>query len=218
MLANITAPYSAVESLFFDALIAPAIAELGAAIRAQLLSELPRGGSVLDVGCGGGHLAVAAVAEREDARITGLDPSRDQIRRAKKRGRGRISLARGSALDLPFRGACFDMVVSIGALKHWPDQARGLAECARVLRPGGALAVVEADRGCREEDVRAFVGRWRIPGIFRPGSRLVFRSFIAGRSIDLDEARALLARLPLTTKEARRLEGMPALILQGRRA
>ncbi len=220
-MVNVTAPYTALESFAYDALIAPAVATLGASLRARLVAELPPSGRLLDVGCGGGHLAVAIASARDDARITGLDLSPDQIRRARRRARPfgeRVAFVEGSALEQPFSDGSFDMVVSVGSIKHWPDRPRGLAECVRVLRPGGTLAVIEADRGCRDEDVRAFVRRWRVPSLMRFGAQLMYRSLVAGPAIDLDDARALLEPLPLSEREVRRIEGMPALLMRGRRS
>lgn len=124
----------------------------------------------------------------------------------------------GSALDLPFDDGTFDAVLSVASLKHWPERARGLRECARVLRPGGRLAVLEVDRGCTDEAARAFVDTWRIPAFLRPAARLMFRVSVAGPSLDLEEARVLARGLALATHEVRRVPGTPALLLRGQRA
>jgi ubiquinone/menaquinone biosynthesis C-methylase UbiE len=56
---------------------------------------------------------------------------------ARKRLNG-VRLEQGVAERLPFADASFDLVVSVLSFDHWSDQELGLAECARVLRPGGA--------------------------------------------------------------------------------
>jgi ubiquinone/menaquinone biosynthesis C-methylase UbiE len=123
----------------------------------------------------------------------------------------------GSALDLPFADGTFDAVLSVASIKHWPDPARGLAECARVLRAGGHLLVIEADRGCRLDDARRFVDGWRVPRAARRLLLPLFRTYVAGQAFDLDEARGLLAGAALDEARVERLEGLPALVLRGRK-
>jgi SAM-dependent methyltransferase len=127
-----------------------------------------------------------------------------------------ISRARSRCPALPFAGATLDAVVSVASLKHWPDQLKGLRECVRVLRPGGALAVAEADCGCRYDDAKAFVARWRILPPFRPVALAFSRTTVAGKALDLDEARELLAALPLAHRHVERIAGTPGLLMKGR--
>lgn len=219
--ADFTAPYSAVEAWGYDTFIAPAVAEMTAELAETRLGAVPRGGAVLDVGCGGGQNLLWLAGRRPDLSLTGLDLSARQIARAQRRAAERdlpIELVEGSALELPFEDGRFDAVLSVGSIKHWPDPARGLAECARVLAPGGRLIVVEVDRGCRLDDARGFVRRTRVPRLFTPVALAGFRTWVAGQGLDLDDARALLAALPLVDARAERLTGAPALVLEGRRA
>jgi ubiquinone/menaquinone biosynthesis C-methylase UbiE len=219
LLHDFTARYSSSEAWFYDHVIAPAVTDLGETVVDAHLGLLPHGAEVLEVGCGGGQFAQAQLDKREDLRWTGLDVSADQIARAVRRNatHAGASFVVGDALDLPFPDARFDAVTSIASVKHWPDPAEGLSECVRVLRPGGQLMVVEADRGCRLEDARSFVARWRLPAIARPISLLLFRTLVAGRSLDIDDARALLSGLPLASWEVTRLAGTPAILMRGRR-
>jgi SAM-dependent methyltransferase len=219
VLRDITAPYGKFESLLYDAIIAPAVVGMRAQLEAMLLPRLPPGARLLDVGCGGGHHAIGVARLRPDVVVTGLDLSPQQVERATRRARDvadRVRFVIGSALDLPFADRSFDAVLSVASIKHWADRARGLAECVRVLRPGGAIAIIEIDRGCRPEDARSFVRGWRLPAPMRPIGHMLFRTFVAGQSIDLDDARALLAGLPLEESEVRRIEGTPGLLIVGR--
>jgi ubiquinone/menaquinone biosynthesis C-methylase UbiE len=221
VLADMSAPYSAVESFVYDRVIAPAVLAMGERIAQELASGVGDDARVLDVGCGGGQLVLDLAARRPGVRVTGLDLSAEQIARAEARADerglgGRARFVRGSALELPFDDASFDVVVSVASIKHWPDQLQGLAECVRVLGPGGRLFVFEADRGCRLDDAAEFVGRWRIPRALRLPALAGFRTWVAGQAIDLDDARALLGRLPeLADTDARRVPGTPALVLEG---
>jgi SAM-dependent methyltransferase len=212
---DITAPYGAIEAWTYDRFIAPAVTELLERHLDETLVRMPRGAQVLDVGCGGGQALELVAARRPDLRLNGLDLSAGQVARAHARLGERAAIVEGSALQLPYASDRFDLVFSDASIKHWPDPARGLRECVRVLRPGGRLIVTEADRGCRFEDAAAFVRRWRLPGGMFPLNLALFRTWVAGRAFDLAELDAIAARLPLEERHARRVEGAPALVLEG---
>ena len=72
----------------------------------------------------------------------GLDPSLDALRRARKRAPA-IPLVAGRAEALPFRAGTFDTVLSGLVFCSVGDVPRGLDEAKRVLRPGGALRMLE---------------------------------------------------------------------------
>jgi ubiquinone/menaquinone biosynthesis C-methylase UbiE len=101
---------------------------------------LQAGASVLDVGCGTGRLA-AWMAERvgPSGQVVGIDPLAERIALARARVPG-VRFQIGHAEDLgAFADGSFDGVC-MSAVFHWiPDQAKALAEIARVLRPGGKL-------------------------------------------------------------------------------
>ncbi len=101
--------------------------------------ELPPGAVVLDLACGTGDLC------RELAR-QGLTPV-GADRSAGMLGAARTSapLVRGDALSLPVRSGSLDGVVCGFALRNFAALAPVLSECARVLRPGGRLALLEVD-------------------------------------------------------------------------
>ena len=110
--------------------------------RRFLVSRLPDGGGrVLDVATGTG-----LVAERLLARgftVTGLDQSAEMLARAHERLDGRAELVEASAESLPFPDATFDHLTFTYLLRYVDDPAATLAELARVVRPGGTIAMVE---------------------------------------------------------------------------
>jgi ubiquinone/menaquinone biosynthesis C-methylase UbiE len=101
--------------------------------------ELEDGDRVLDCGCGMGFQLLAMSSLRR-LRLTGLDPDRDRLARARAEGID-AELVAGDAADLPFADSAFDKVLLTEVLEHVPDDGRALAGLHRVLAPGGVLAI-----------------------------------------------------------------------------
>lgn len=99
---------------------------------------LPRGARVLDLACGTGDLCRELEARND--RPLGVDLSAGMLAAAHTTA----PLARADAGRLPFRTAALDGVVCGFALRNFVDLGAVLAECARVLRPGGRLAALDA--------------------------------------------------------------------------
>ncbi|MGP6156117.1 MAG: class I SAM-dependent methyltransferase [Vulcanimicrobiaceae bacterium] len=95
------------------------------------------GARVVDVGCGTGIVAEELVAR--GCRVTGVDISEPMLERARAR-LPRATFTIAHAETLPFYAASFDAATSAQAF-HWFDQPRALAELARVVRPGGLVAI-----------------------------------------------------------------------------
>ncbi len=91
-------------------------------------------GRVLELGCGTGRLLAGIDAP---VRI-GVDISPGMLRHARRRG---LAVAIADAHALPFAGASFDAVLAAKGLFRYLDAERAFRECARVLAPGGRLAV-----------------------------------------------------------------------------
>lgn len=107
-------------------------------VLAALASNTSR---VLDVGCGDGILA-ADLVDAGVASVIALDIDRPVLERARARHEGRgIDWVQGDFLAVAFEPESFDAVVSVAALHHL-DAALALARCARLVRPGGTVAVV----------------------------------------------------------------------------
>ena len=102
--------------------------------------ELTPADRFLDLGCGAGAALEHAVAT--GARSAGIDPSPPMARRAAERVPG-AEVKVGSAEEIPFPDASFDVAIAISTYHHWADAEAGLDEVRRVLAPGGRLLVVE---------------------------------------------------------------------------
>ncbi len=97
----------------------------------------------LDVGCGiGGSTLV--LAQHFGSQATGITLSPVQAQRAQERARerelsDRVSFQVADAQNMPFADGSFDLVWSLESGEHMPDKSQFLAECYRVLKPGGIL-------------------------------------------------------------------------------
>ena len=100
---------------------------------------LVHGAVVLDLACGTGDLCRELV--RQGLTPVGADRSAGMLGAA----RTAAPLVRGDGLSLPFRAGALDGIVCGFALRNFAALAPVLAECARVLRPGGRLALLEVD-------------------------------------------------------------------------
>ncbi len=167
----------------------------------ELLPRVQDGDRVLDVGCANGYTSLALAGQRRIF-IRGLDYIPTMVEQARRRAEaerdqliGQAEFAVGNALQLEEPDAAYDRVLSIRViinLGQWENQARGLSECARVLRPGGTLLLSEPTlqgwgrlNGLRRE--------WGLPDIPMPRFNnyldrdRVFQA-LAGKGLTLVEA------------------------------
>jgi len=98
---------------------------------------------ILDVGCGIGG-STLHLARQFNASATGITLSPKQAQRARQRAAAagiayKANFQVANALEMPFADNSFDLVWSLESGEHMPDKAQFLAECCRVLRPGGTL-------------------------------------------------------------------------------
>lgn len=111
---------------------------------AEALADAPLG-ALLDIGTGTGRMAELFADKAE--RVVALDKNLEMLRVARAKLQhlptARIELVQGDFADLPFADAAFDTVLLHQVLHFAPDPAPALAEAARVLRPGGRIAIVD---------------------------------------------------------------------------
>lgn len=109
--------------------------------------------TVLEVGCGAGEMA-ERIASELGAQIVALDESERMASLTRERG---VEAIAGDVQTLPFAAGRFDCVVAAWVFYHVKDRDRAIAECARVLRPGGRLvAATVSDENL--EDLWDFLG------------------------------------------------------------
>jgi ubiquinone/menaquinone biosynthesis C-methylase UbiE len=125
--------------------ISMAIGRKPAARLAADLADIQPGHHVIDIGCGPG--TALRVAAHRGARATGVDPSPQMLRLGRLLSTGparhRVKLLEGRAEQLPCDDASADVIWALSSAHHWTDQAEGLEEVHRVLKPGGRLLILE---------------------------------------------------------------------------
>ena len=126
----------------YDWGLGPVLFEVPAADLARRVETLGVESRLLEIACGTGistaHLRRALPAGVE-IEATDLNPAMLEVERRKHEGVAGVSFSEADALDLPFADDSFDAVACQFGIMFFPDKARGLAEMARVLRPGGGL-------------------------------------------------------------------------------
>jgi demethylmenaquinone methyltransferase/2-methoxy-6-polyprenyl-1,4-benzoquinol methylase len=128
---------------------------------AAAAADVSLGGRALDVCTGTGDLAFE-LADRvgSSGRVTGVDFSERMLERARAKAASRespVDFRQADALDLPFPDDAFDAVTVAFGARNLADLDGGLAEMARVVRPGGTVVVLDITTPRR---LRALHGLW----------------------------------------------------------
>src|ERR1700730_14869998 len=98
---------------------------------------------LLDVGCGTGAFVSAVRCATPEVRVVGVDLVPAMLVVARGRVGAGTALGAADAEALPFRAGAFDVVVSSSSFHYWSHPGAGLAEIARVLRPGRRLVLTD---------------------------------------------------------------------------
>lgn len=155
-----------------------------------------RRGVIAEVGCGTGHW-LAALLREEVGTLVGLDVSAGMLNRARQAAPAAL-LVRGTAMRLPWASGAFDAVYCVHALHHFEDKAAFLAECRRVLRPGGAFLTIGLDPHQGDD-------RWWVYDFF-PAALIADRSRYQAAS----QTRAMLAALGFSHASTELAQHLPA--------
>jgi demethylmenaquinone methyltransferase/2-methoxy-6-polyprenyl-1,4-benzoquinol methylase len=103
----------------------------------------------LDLCCGTGDMTAALVALRPaiGEPVTGLDFAPEMLVRAQRKYAGaNVRWVEGDAMELPFPPESFDLVTAAFGFRNLTNYAAGLGEIYRVLRPGGAIGILECNQ------------------------------------------------------------------------
>lgn len=116
----------------------PRMARRRKTILAYLERSVPRGSMILDAGCGLGEV----LADIPDGyKLHGFDFAKSNVEFTKRRLGDKADIKQGSIYEIPFPDASMDAVLCLEVLEHIEDDARGVRDIARVLKPGGVLIV-----------------------------------------------------------------------------
>jgi ubiquinone/menaquinone biosynthesis C-methylase UbiE len=162
-----------------------------AALKAVPLECKPE--TILDIGCGTGRLLRKAAVHWPEAHLVGVDPAEGMVAEARHLTPGAVIIL-GMAETLPWPDLSVDLAMSTMSFHHWRDQVQGLAQVARVLRPGGYFILV---------DVATPFGLARI--------------FPHGRQPDPERVRAMFAQAGLEVAMQKRFMGHFIMATLGKR-
>ena len=105
-----------------------------------------RGLRWVDVGCGNGAFTELLAGRCDPVDVQGIDPSEEQLAFARARlATAPATLRHGDAMALPYADGTFDAAVMALVIFFVPDPAKGIAEMARVIRPGGGVCAYAWD-------------------------------------------------------------------------
>jgi SAM-dependent methyltransferase len=116
--------------------------------RYRFAARYVRGKRVLDIACGEGY-GTASLVKSGAASVIGIDVSPEACEHARRKYG--IDARLGDAQAIPVANGAVDVVVSFETIEHVPDPARFLAECGRVLAPGGTIVISTPNRDVYSE-------------------------------------------------------------------
>jgi ubiquinone/menaquinone biosynthesis C-methylase UbiE len=121
-------------------------------------APVPEGASLLDLGCGTGHLLKTFHDESTCGRLPvlklfGIDIGAEAVRSCQEtlaaEGITGVEVREADGADMPYADGTMDVVVTSLSLHHWTDPLRVLDEINRVLKPDGLLVLFDMRRDCR---------------------------------------------------------------------
>jgi SAM-dependent methyltransferase len=123
----------------------------------------------IDIGCGNGAFTELLIARTSPSEVQGIDPSEAQLAFARSRPAACLAeFRKGDAMKLPFPDESFDAAVMALVIFFVPEPAKGVAEMARVVRPGGLVTSYVWDMRGGGFPIEAIRDELRAMGIMLP--------------------------------------------------
>ena len=188
----------------------------------EIVAELGAG-RILDVGTGPGYLPIEIAKRAKSITVVGIDATDRMIQLASRRAEAqgladRLTFLVGNAYSLMFEDDSFDMVISTGVLHAWKVPVRALAECYRVLKPGGVAWILDPAQIFTATKFRLWRRslNWWERAVYKIHSRLP--SSGPPRRFSPEEVRDLLAETPFAGGAVEQRDGIAIKLKKGIRA
>lgn len=162
-------------------------------------ANLPAGSRVLDVGSGPGSLARHLA--RDGHTVTGIDTDPMMVDRAQELAAdrpGRLSFEIGNIQQLRFEDETFDAALATNVIFLLAQPLVGLKEMARVVRPGGIVAMLNPSPKMTSAEAEALANEQHLEGIARVSLINWAKAAAANQRFSVEEAQGLLAQAGLT--------------------
>lgn len=153
-----------------------------------VVTQRPRAGDLLDVGCGTGMVGRALRAAGCQAELTGLDISEQSLEVARRSGVYTTVRAADLQQPLPLEDDSFDVALCVGVMTYLPQTEAVWRELARVTRTGGLVSLTQREDLWEPRGCRGIVDRLTREGLWTPIE-------VAGPAPYLPQADGALARL-----------------------
>ena len=114
--------------------------------------QIPQGGEIIDIGCGGGANVSRLLARSSHAKVYGVDYSPVSVEKSSKVnavaiGKGRCEIQAANVAALPFKDDTYSLVTAFETVYFWPDIEKSFAEVRRIMAPGATFCIVNEDDG-----------------------------------------------------------------------
>lgn len=212
---DITEKFIPFESWFYYRFIGSQVLEAVSPLFDELLPTIigfPKGAQILDVGCGAGHAIHKLACRFPDIRLIGLDVSKEMIGYAEKQNRhfgDRVQFVQAGATEIPFTEGFFDLVMSIGSIKHWPDKERGLSECLRVLGNNKTFTIAEAYSDFNSQEYEKSFENFGFSWLIRRTVQEILKYRVFKGAPKTDDFRSMLMRQSLRKAKFVALKKLP---------
>jgi ubiquinone/menaquinone biosynthesis C-methylase UbiE len=147
-------------------------------------TQVPSGGSVLEVAPGPGYLAIE-LARLGNCRVVGLDISHSFVEMATQNAKNAgvaASFRQGDAAEMPFDDDSFHFIVCRAAFKNFARPIESLNEMYRVLRPDGRAVIIDLSKDASLTDINATVNSMQLGVVNSALTKFIFKHALLKRA------------------------------------